>query len=277
MRWPANLCALTLSLFLSQGALAEDLAIASPEVIGAEARYKPDLDGPLPGTPRGIHIWRAPSTPETGLLPTLYMADGGPGAYVIAARLRAAIEAGLVPPIQIVGMEPNPRNREVEYGQPGRSAFVAHERWVLNVVIPWVERAARGSPTQRAIGGYSNGADFALAMGAAHPDIFSAVIAHSPLISLDLHINTPGHERVRWAMSAGLAEFDGLPQWVVGVNRAEAREAGAAVRTCVGPWLHNAQSWIDLSPSAVAWAFNFPIDHLETPLEQRSCQITAAR
>ncbi|MFZ2030587.1 MAG: alpha/beta hydrolase-fold protein [Vitreimonas sp.] len=262
---------------LANVARADELVIAAPEVIGAEARHKPDLEGPLPGTLRGIHIWRAPSTPETGLLPTLYMADGAPGVYVIAARLRAAIEAGLVPPIQIVGMEPDLRHRDVEYGQPGRAAFVAHERWVLNVVIPWVERAARGSPTQRAIGGYSNGADFALAMGAAHPDVFAAVIAHSPLISLDLHIGTPDHARVRWALSAGLAEYDGLPQWVVGVARAEAHEAGADVRSCVGPWLHNGQSWIDLSPSAVAWAFGFPIDRIETPLERQSCRVMAAR
>ena len=202
------------------------------------------------------------------------MADGGPGVYIVAARLRAAIEAGLTPPIQIVGMEPNPRNRDVEYGQPGRAAFVAHERWVLNVVIPWVERVARGSPTERAIGGFSNGADFALAMGAAHPDVFSAVLAHSPLITMDLHLETPGHERVRWALSAGLAEYDGLSQRVVGVMRAEAHTAGAPVRSCVGPWLHNAQSWIDLSPTAVAWMFNFPTDRIETPLERQSCRVT---
>ena len=96
-------------------------------------------------------------------------------------------------------MEPDLRHRDTEYGAPGRAVFNAHERWVLEVVIPWAERVARASPQQRAVGGYSNGADFALAMGRLHPDVFSGVLAHSPLLTQTFDANARA-SGVRWAL-----------------------------------------------------------------------------
>lgn len=258
--------------FLTSAAHAQDaLAPAPPELIQSEARYLPTLEGPQPGVARGLTIWRAPSTPGGVLLPTLYMADGERGVYLVAARLRQPIEDGLIPPIQIVGIDPDPRHRTEEYGRPGRARFRAHERWVLETVIPWAERVARASPEQRAIGGYSNGADFALAMAEAHPDVFTAVLAHSPLTTEVVRINADG-ARIRWAVSAGRMEMNGRAAYAMSVVESAAASAGARARICSGTWGHDYESWLDLTPGAVAWMFGFDVD-VATPLERGACRV----
>lgn len=257
-------------------AAAQDAEIASAELINGEARYLGDLEGPEAGTRRAIYIWRAPSTPGNELLPTLYMADGAPGLYIAAARLRAPIEAGVIPAVQIIGLEPDPRHRTSEYAELGRRHYRAHERWVLDTVIPWAESAARASPTQRAIGGYSNGAAFAIFMGAEHPDVFSGVLAHSPVSAVETFHANSRVGPMRWALSAGLSEYRGYPHRAVGVVEATVRGHGGLVRSCTGAWGHGAEAWIDLSPGAIAWLFDFPnADRVATVRERAACQVAS--
>jgi len=262
-------------LGLAGASQAQEIELASPEIINSEARYLGDLEGPGSGTPRGIYIWRAPSTPAGVLLPTLYMADGRAGLYVAAARLRGAIEAGTAPPIQIIGLDPDfdARNRTSEYTDVGRARFRAHERWLLDTVIPWAERVARASPQQRVIGGYSNGAAFALFMGARHPDVFAGVLAHSPVATAEtFHVDARAGG-VRWALSAGRFEYSGYPARAISVVEAVVHTEGAAVRSCTGDWGHEGSAWIDLSPSAITWLFQFPGgDAVATPLEREACE-----
>lgn len=258
-------------------AIAQTPEPASVETIEAEARVMMDLDGPQPGTKRPIVIWRAPSSPP-GLLPTLYMADGANGLYVVAARLRPAIESDLIPAVQIVGLYPDPDHRQDEYIQRGRPRFRAHERWLLDTVIPWSEREMRASPEHRAIGGYSNGAAFALFMAAEHPDIFSAVLAHSPVATADSFNLDARASNVRWALSAGRLEYNGYPLRAVSVVQAAANGRGANVRMCTGPWRHDPRVWGELSPGAVAWLFGFPgAEAAATPLEREACRVTSGR
>ena len=76
-----------------------------------------------------------------------------------------------------------PDARSREYLPSVDSArFAAHERWMLDEVIPHAERTygAPGERNRRALFGFSNGATFAAAMGLSHPDRFGAVIALSP-------------------------------------------------------------------------------------------------
>ncbi len=264
-------------LLFAGASRAQETELASPEIINGEARYLGDLDGPQSGAPRGVYIWRAPSTPAGQLLPTLYMADGREGLYVAAARLRAAIEAGTAPPIQIIGLDPDPdaRNRTREYTDVGRARFRAHERWLLDVVIPWAERVARASPQQRAIGGYSNGAAFALFMGARHPDVFTGVLAHSPVATAETFHADARAGGVRWALSAGRLEYGGYPARAISVVRAVVRAEGAAVRSCTGAWGHEGSAWIDLSPGAITWLFQAPsAAAVATPLEREACDVT---
>lgn len=266
------------ALFAFGPAAAQTSEPASPELINGEARYL-ELDGPEPGERRAIYVWRAPNTPGDQLLPTLYMADGAPGLYVAIAKLREAIEAGVVPPIQIIGLNPNTdRDRRTsEYAERGRHRFRAHERWVLDVVIPWAERVARADPQRRFVGGYSNGAAFAIYMGAAHPNVFSGVLAHSPVAAAETFRAARGVGRVRWAMSAGRLEYGGYPAGAISVVAAEVRGDGAEVRLCRGAWGHDPVAWIDLSPGSIAWLVGTSnYADVSTPLEQESCETDVA-
>lgn len=266
----ALLCAL---LFASH-ASAQDAEPATPELINSEARFL-ELEGPSPGETRGVYIWRAPSTPGNQLLPTLYMADGAAGLYVVVARLRPAIEAGLIPPVQIIAMNPDPnrRGRTSEYIDRGRERFRLHERWVLGVVISWAERVARADPARRVVGGYSNGAAFAVFMGAAHPDIFSGVLAHSPVATAETFHANAGVSRMRWVLSAGRLEYGGYPAGAIAIVGATVRGEGGEVRLCRGTWGHEASAWIDLSPGSIAWLFRFEgTNRVATGLERESCE-----
>jgi hypothetical protein len=237
-----------------------------------------DLSGPQPNTQRAILIWRAPSTPGAGALPTLYMADGANALYLVAARLRPLIEAGTIPPVQVIALTPDLEHRQDEYIQRGRPRYRAHETWVLNTVIPWAQAVARASPERSAIGGYSNGAAFALFMAASHPDIFSGVLAHSPVAAADRFRIDPPAAHVRWALSAGRQEYRGYPFGAVTTVQAAAAARGAAVRLCTGGWGHDPRAWANLSPGAIAWLFNFPdAEAAATPLERESCHATPAR
>lgn len=267
------------ALFAFQPAAAQTSEPSSPELINGEARYL-ELDGPEPGERRAIYIWRAPSAPSNQLLPTLYMADGAPGLYVAVARLRGAIEAGAIPPIQIIGLTPSSdRDRRTrEYAERGRRSFRAHERWVLEVVVPWAERVARADPARRFIGGYSNGAAFAIYMGAAHPDMFNGVLAHSPVAAAETFRAARGVGRVRWAMTAGRSEYRGYPAGAISVVAAAVRGDGAEVRLCRGTWGHDPAAWIDLSPGSIAWLVGAPnFADVSTPLERESCETDAAQ
>lgn len=250
---------------------------ATPQVIESETRMA-DLPGPRPNTTRAILIWRAPSTPASGVLPTLYLADGANALYLVAARLRPLIEAGAMPPVQLIALTPDLDHRQDEYIQRGRPRYRAHETCVLQTVIPWAERVARASPEQSAIGGYSNGAAFALFMAADHPDILSGVLAHSPVATADSFRVDPRAAHVRWALSAGRQEYNGYPFGAVTTVQGAAAAQGAAVRLCTGGWGHDPYAWADLSPGAIAWLFSFPgANAAATPLERENCHETPAR
>lgn len=247
---------------------------ATFEEIGAEARVYAELPGPYPDTTRPISIWRAPSAPP-GPLPTLYMADGGRGLYVAAALIRAEIEAGRMAPIQIIGVFTEPSRRQAEYVHQGAPQYRAHERWWLEIVIPWAEQHVAASPTHRVIGGFSNGADFALAMGAAHPDVFAGVLAHSPVSNtrFDPDARASG---LRWAITAGRGEFGGDAARVLRHAGLELTRRNASVRLCEGPWRHAPADWISVSPGSIAWLFGAE-NHAEiaTEREREACRIVA--
>ena len=266
---------IAVALMLAGPVAAQPFEPAAAELLNSEARYL-ELDGPREGETRAIYIWRAPSTPGDQLLPTLYMTDGAPGVYVAAARLRPAIEAGVIPPVQIIGLDPDPdrRDRTSEYIDRGRERFRLHERWVLEVVIPWAERVARADPARRAVGGYSNGAAFAIFMGAAHPEMFNGVLAHSPVATAETFHASADSSHMRWALSAGRLEGYGYPAQAISVVGAAVRSEGGEVRSCRGTWGHDPSAWLDLSPAAIAWLFRFPDpDRVATSLERESCEI----
>ena len=268
-------------LFMAAAAAAAPAGAQRPDEtviaeIDRETRYMNDLPGPQPGTTRPIAIWRAPNTPS-GPLATLYMADGAEGVRVAAARLQPLIEARVIPAVQIVGLFADPEHRQDEYIQFGRLRYRAHERWLLETVIPWAERVARASPDQRIIGGYSNGAAFALFMAAEHGDVFAGVLAHSPMAEAETFHIERSPRPLRWALSAGRGEYSAYPLRAINVVAAMAAAQGGEVRLCTGPWRHDPHVWADLSPGSIAWLFGFAnAEAAATPLEQQACRIRQA-
>lgn len=266
---------LAASLALLGAAHAQE-APASYDTIAAEARIYADLPGPYPNSTRAVAVWRAPSAPA-GPLPTLYMADGGRGLYVAAALIRAEIEAGRMAPIQIVGVFTDPDRRQAEYVRQSARQYRAHARWWIETVIPWAEQHFAASPQHRVIGGFSNGADFALALASAQPERFAGVLAHSPVAP---HRFDPDARAasIRWAVSAGRHEFAGDAARRLEQVEHEAIRLGAPARLCLGAWGHNPQAWVDLSPGAIAWLFAAP-NHAEiaTQRERDACRVVNDR
>lgn len=234
-----------------------------------------ELPGPGPNEHRIVYVWRPPNAPR-GPLPVLYTADGVYGIYVAIAGLREPIRAGLIPPIVVVGLQASETRRLREY-VPWRGSnryFDAHERWLIETVMPWAERVAGASsdPNKRVIGGYSNGADFALALAMRHPELFAGVLAHSPVNSSDFRAPAQGGPR-RWVLTAGRYEFEnGEIIDIIDRLGEKLRAQPNHVRRCAGAWDHVGRAWRNVSPGSVAWLFDFPgAEMIASPTERETC------
>ena len=271
MSWRFLLAALALA---GQPAAADEERATNAEIM-AETLYA-ELPGPGPDEKRAVAVWR-PANAD-GPLPVIYMADGLSGLGVVVERLRPAIRAGAVPPIMVVGFASDRAVRRIEYVAPYGHApspeFDRHMDWVFHTVIPWAELMTHASsdPHQRIIGGYSNGADFALVMAERHPEAFAGVLAYSPVHDRPLELDARA-ARLRWVLTGGRLELNG--EIVDGVNAISRhiRATGASVRRCIGPWEHRLSAWRDLSPGNIAWLFNLPsADAADSPAERAYCR-----
>lgn len=96
------------------------------------------------------------------------------------------LAAAGAPPTLIIGAHhsssPDEMLRLHEYSpgfEPAR--FAAHERWLVDTVIPWAAAEFGALPAHRTIfAGVSASAELALAMGLRHPDRFGTIFAASP-------------------------------------------------------------------------------------------------
>lgn len=276
---------LALSTFLLAAAIlpaaAQGGAAAMPAVqeIRSEIRGIA-LDGPQPREQRMVYFWR-PSHAPAGELPVLYTADGIYGIYVAIAGLRDAMREGRVPPFLVVGMAASREHRHYEYVHYRRHArfFENHERWFINTVMPYAERVAGASsnPSRRAVGGYSNGADFTLAMMERHPELFSAALVHSPAAKREIELDQRA-AHIRWVMSAGSYEGRRSNEIVALVDSliVEISQNPSPVRRCVGDWGHEVEAWRDISPGSASWLFSLPgAAEAQTATERETCHNTA--
>jgi enterochelin esterase-like enzyme len=138
-------------------------------------------------------VWLPPGYRAGVRYPILYLADGGwtsPGAW-----LTEPIRRGELPPLIVVGVDycteelaeqetPDCRMQNYVGAPSGPLApeFVAHERFLLQTVIPAIE-AKYGAPPERrlrAIGGASNGGVWSASMALRNPGVFGAAFVMSP-------------------------------------------------------------------------------------------------
>jgi len=126
---------------------------------------------------------------STARYPVLYLLHGWPfdnnhwdtlGADEAAER---GIQSGTLPPFIMV----LPRGRERLYVGTSGGDF-SFEAQVMRDLIPHIDETYRtvASREGRAIGGMSRGGVWSLEIAMMHPDLFSAVGAHSPALSANL-------------------------------------------------------------------------------------------
>lgn len=276
------LCMAAFALCILGTAWAQDPPRVSVEQVDALTTGS-QFPGPRAGENRPVWVWRPSAAPATRL-PTLYMADGLDGLYVVVAHLQPLVEAGTIPPFLVVATNANPdgRQRAAEYlrGWPGGSDdFAAHENWLLTQVIPWAERTQRAADTreQRFIGGFSNGADLAWQLANAHPDIFGGALIHSPVGASAAWIAPTTAGSQRWVITGGTAEGAGGMERGGQVPRSISQaieRSGAPFRICIGRWGHVGRVWRELSPGSVVWLLSLgdPAS-VATPREQSACRV----
>jgi enterochelin esterase-like enzyme len=242
------------------------------EQIAAETMHQL-LPGPNEGEVREVFFWRPPNASD-GPLPVLYMADGFSGLEIVVSRIRPAIMDGRARPIVVVAMAANPEYRRTEYalGRRRSPIWETHFAWFTNTVLPWAEIHAGASTerSQRGVGGMSNGADFAIAAASRRPDLFGAVLAHSPVN--DLRSWFRSEPDTRWVLTAGQSESSGAVALLS--SRIAIAIGDRPVRQCIGLWDHDMSGWRNVSPGSVAWLFDLADPRaVEIPQERESCRV----
>jgi S-formylglutathione hydrolase FrmB len=259
-------------LGLAASAQAQPGEPSSIDAIRSETFHQM-LPGPNDGEHREVFYWRPPNASD-GPLPVLYMADGLAGLEIAVARLRPAIMEQRARPIVIVAMASNLEDRRSEYalGRRENPIWEAHFTWFVNTVMPWAEENAGASTerAQRGVGGMSNGADWAIAAASRRPDLFGAVLAHSPVNELRSWFRS--EPDTRWVISAGQSERAG--EIAVLNSRIAIAIGDRPIRQCIGLWGHDLQGWRNISAGSVAWLFDLGDPHAyEVPQERESCRV----
>ncbi len=132
--------------------------------------------------------------------------------------------------------------------------FGAHEAFLVGDVRGWVKsRFGVDLPAERtAIFGVSAGAEFALALGLRHPDVFGAILAASPGAGYRPPSTLPSPVP-RTYLVAGTGEpffLANATRWATAL-----RDAGAEVVMTERNGAHGDQFWRDEFPLMVGWAF----------------------
>ncbi len=183
----------------------------------------------------------------------VYAADGGWHIDVLGE----AVDRTGRPTTMVVGVHgrPDDDGRLGEYVLGvDPECFDAHERFFVDDVSRWVRsRFGIALPAERvAVWGASLGAEFALAMGLRHPDVFGTVLAASP--GAGYRPPTPLRDPVpRVYLVAGRQEpffLGNARRWASALHDAE---VDVVLRERDGE--HGGEFWGAELPAMLAWAF----------------------
>src|ERR1700742_4222253 len=167
------------------------------------------------------------------------------------------LEAAEVPSTMIVGVHRTADEtlRLHEY-VPGfdPKPFAAHEKFFVQDVRDWVKsRFGVALPPERtAVFGVSAGAEFALAMGFRHPDIYGTVLCASPGAGYKPSAALPAPIPRVYLVSGTQEPFflENAMRWAVAL-----RDAGGDVVMTERVGSHGGVFWQEELPLMVAWAF----------------------
>ena len=215
------------------------MSIPPPDLV----RQTLDFDGG-----RQVSVYVPPDPPQA----VIFAADG---SWHISRLIEAL--AGVERPTMIVAVDgkPDDDGRLHEY-VPGFDAerFEAHERFFVEDVGQWTEArfgVALG-PDRSAVWGASLGAEFALAMGMRHPDIYGVIFAASPGGGFRPPATMPDRLPRVYLVAGSQEEFflQNALRWADAL-----REAGAAVNLAEREGGHGDAFWGEELPLMLAWAF----------------------
>jgi enterochelin esterase-like enzyme len=159
--------------------------------VEAETITTIDLPSKNLGGSRRVTIYVPAGTPVGSKLPVLYLGDGSTRAFAPIAA--AAVRDRRAKPTVLVGIDAasdkdcgdcDARGEEYvpEFGADNpEGRYQRHRRFLIEELIPYVEANYPVSSTRndRAIGGYSNGAVWALTIAERHPELFGGVLGMS--------------------------------------------------------------------------------------------------
>lgn len=188
---------------------------------------------------------------------TIVLADGQ-AVPDFAPLLDAMIVAGSIEPTAIVGITSpshrvSPMGRTLEYvvgATPDSARFLAHEKFVLDEVLPWAR--ALGIDVRReslAFMGMSNGGAFAVTMALRHPARIGAVIALSPAgppLRKPVAASLPPFYMMVGTLEAPLVR-------TVGITVDNLQKSGARVASVTRVTGHENMAWEEEFPLALAW------------------------
>jgi enterochelin esterase-like enzyme len=245
-----------------RGPLAADDPEQAQPLLGALVEHVIASDF-LP-TPRGLSVYEAPAMGDAPLAATVYLADGQNVAR-FAAVIEPLIRSGRLPRLLLVGIHAaagQQRSHEYIPGlRSGKEAFEAHQQFLLQEVLPYVERAypVAGDRTARILFGCSNGADWAIGMALRHPGHFARVVAMSPAWE-PRPGQPPAAQQVAFFLTAGTLEpefHEAAQAWAEMFDR---HGAVHVFRPAVAG--HDTYAWTRMAPDAFAWTFEEAATHL---------------
>ena len=205
---------------------------------------------------RELTVYQPPGVDRP--VPGCLLADGE-AVRGFAPALEAAIEAGTVPPVLLVGlhnapgfMESRSDLRAQEYlPRHNRRRFAAHLRFVTDEVIPWAAERFGPMAAPWFTAGFSNGAVWAIVAAQRRPDLIGAVAGLSAGM-VPQRISGPTRSAgVRHYLAAGTLEpafRRSTRQWAERLAR-----AGLACRH--EEWIggHDQVWWEQQFPVALGW------------------------
>ncbi len=197
--------------------------------------------------------------------PVLYLLHGYPYDETHWDRLgvdeaaEVGICSGTYPPFIIVMPNCDPAPEGIFVRTSGGDFSV--EGLIVNELIPHIERTYRtwGVREGRAIGGISRGGVWSLEIALRHPDLFSAVGAHSPALTVNYPLSAydPFHLLAEPAVASLRIWLDaGNTDWAwVGADRMHQAllERGIAHEYAVGEGGHSDQYWAGMLPTYLSF------------------------
>lgn len=225
------------------------------ELIGPQAFAIPEDGGSKLETVAFDHdspkarVWLPPGYRAGMRYPILYLADGGwtsPGAL-----LAGPIRKGELAPLIVVGVDyaaegrEQPDSRSKTYisvpGRPLTPEFLAHERFLLDTVVPAIEARYGAPPGRRlrAVGGASNGGVWAASMGLRNPGVFGTAFVMSPGMRPAQH--GEARSSTRFHVSAG--DLEPGFRWAAGCIAGDIVARGGTATFSAYPSGHDTWMW----------------------------------